>query len=169
VHVHFTTHHYIICTLYSTRLWLRLKNILERTVVTIVVLYRFCNIRAKRTGFQTLMVRRCVMANQRLRPVICHVPVTISKHLAKGKEHREETKVSLFHYYSTQSLAACRGASSAAVHSRVWRWRVEGRIHWGAKGGSTEGRGKVAEGVVGGLVFTRLYLWEPVLSLLKLE
>jgi hypothetical protein len=44
------------------------------------------------------------MANQRLWPVICHVPVTISKHLAKGKEHREETKVSLFHYYSTQSL-----------------------------------------------------------------
>jgi hypothetical protein len=44
------------------------------------------------------------MANQRLRLVICHVPVTISKHLAKGKEHREETKVSLFHYYSTQSL-----------------------------------------------------------------
>jgi hypothetical protein len=28
----------------------------------------------------------------------------ISEHLAKGKEHREETKVSLFHYFSTRSL-----------------------------------------------------------------
>jgi hypothetical protein len=44
------------------------------------------------------------MANQGLRPVIYLVPVTISKHLAKGKEHRKEIKVSLFHYYSTQSL-----------------------------------------------------------------
>jgi hypothetical protein len=38
----------------------------------------------------------------------------------------------------------------------------------GAKEGSTRGRGKVAEGVVGDLVFCRLYLWEPVLSLVKL-
>jgi hypothetical protein len=54
-------------------------------------------------AFYSLFIRSCVTANQRLRPVICHVPVTISKHLAKGKEHRKEIRVSLFHYYATQS------------------------------------------------------------------
>jgi hypothetical protein len=45
-----------------------------------------------------------ITVNQRLQPVICHVPVTISDHLAKGKEHRKEIILSLFHYKSTQSL-----------------------------------------------------------------
>jgi hypothetical protein len=61
-------------------------------------MYRFCISRAKRTGFQSLFIRRSRNGYSAAPAGRMSCTGNSLNHLAKGKEHREKIIFFLFHY-----------------------------------------------------------------------